>query len=63
MNTMSFQEFSDMSDLRELGLIAASNPEAIDALIAHLFGEGPAISAPGRRETDLSAAPASAPTR
>lgn len=63
MNTISSGEFSDMSDLREIGLIAAANPEAIDALILHLFGKGSAISAPGRRETDPSTVPASAPTR
>lgn len=42
MNTMLFGEFSEMSDLRELGLIAAAAPDQIEAMVARLLGEGAA---------------------
>jgi hypothetical protein len=45
MNTMLFGEFSEMSDIRELGLIAAAAPEQIEAMIARLFGEDTAGTA------------------
>lgn len=37
MNAMLFGEFSEMSDMRELGLIAAAAPDQIEAMIARLI--------------------------
>lgn len=46
MNAMLlFGEFSEMSDMRELGLIAAAAPDQIESMIARLLNEDTAGAA------------------